>query len=293
VTADPAPGTATRSVADAVDTLDAIARAPDLFDRVVHRTTLPARTARTAVLREPFHPEVAARLSSRGIDALYTHQVEAIDRIRGGEHVVVATGTASGKSLCYQLPIVDAVVRGESDTALLVYPTKALAQDQLRSLRGWLVPGLKAVTYDGDTPPDDRAWARKNATVLLTNPEMVHQGILPYHQRWSTFLMRLRIVVVDELHATPGIFGSNVAHVLRRLRVNARVGWPAATNRPRISAVSTLAEARAPLTASSSGRCHSAKPRSVCGDPSSSTSATGAPSIVDASSSGWPSVALE
>jgi DEAD/DEAH box helicase domain-containing protein len=218
VTADPAPGTATRSVADAVDTLDAIARAPDLFDRVVHRTALPARAARTAVLREPFHPEVAARLSSRGIDALYTHQVEAIDRIRGGEHVVVATGTASGKSLCYQLPIVDAVVGGESDTALLVYPTKALAQDQLRSLRGWLVPGLKAVTYDGDTPPDDRAWARKNATVLLTNPEMVHQGILPYHQRWSTFLMRLRIVVVDELHATRGIFGSHLANVLRRLR---------------------------------------------------------------------------
>ena len=85
-------------------------------------------------------------------------------------------------------------------------------------MRGWLVPGLRAVTYDGDTPPDDRAWARKNATVLLTNPEMVHQGILPFHQRWSTFLMRLRLVVVDELHATRGIFGSHLANVLRRLR---------------------------------------------------------------------------
>jgi DEAD/DEAH box helicase domain-containing protein len=210
VTADPAP--------DAVATLDAIAHAPEFFERAVHRTTLPARGARTAPLREPFHPDVEARLASRGIDALYTHQAQAIDHLRAHEHVVVATGTASGKSLCYQLPIVDAAVRGATDTALLVFPTKALAQDQLRSLRGWLVPGLRAVTYDGDTPPDDRTWARKNATVLLTNPEMLHQGILPFHQRWSTFLMRLRLVVVDELHATRGIFGSHVANVLRRLR---------------------------------------------------------------------------
>jgi DEAD/DEAH box helicase domain-containing protein len=210
VTDDPAP--------DAVSTLDAIAAAPEFFERVVHRTTLPARAARTAPLRTPLHPDLEARLASRGIDAPYTHQAEAIDRLRAREHVVVATGTASGKSLCYQLPIVDAAVRGDTDTALLIFPTKALAQDQLRSLRSWLVPGLKAVTYDGDTPPDDRAWARKNATVLLTNPEMVHQGILPFHQRWSTFLMRLRLVVVDELHATRGIFGSHLANVLRRLR---------------------------------------------------------------------------
>ncbi len=138
--------------------------------------------------------------------------------LRSGQHVVVATGTASGKSLCYQLPIIDAAVRGSSDTTLALFPTKALAQDQLRSLRSWLVPGLQAVTYDGDTPPDDRTWARSHATVLLTNPEMVHQGLLPYHQRWSTFLMRLRYVVIDELHATRGIFGSHLANVIRRLR---------------------------------------------------------------------------
>ena len=210
MTVEPAP--------DAVATLDAIAAAPELFERVVHRTTLPARAARTAPLATPFHADVEARLASRGIDELYTHQVAAIDHLRAREHVVVATGTASGKSLCYQLPIIDAAVRGANDTALLIFPTKALAQDQLRSLRGWLVPGLRAVTYDGDTPPDDRAWARKNATVLLTNPEMVHQGMLPFHQRWSTFLMRLRLVVIDELHATRGIFGSHLANVIRRLR---------------------------------------------------------------------------
>ena len=99
-----------------------------------------------------------------------------------------------------------------------IFPTKALAQDQLRALRSWLVPGLRAVTYDGDTASDDRAWARKNANVVLTNPEMLHMGILPSHKRWATFLMRLRYVVVDELHTLRGIFGSQVAHVLRRLQ---------------------------------------------------------------------------
>ncbi|MDQ1519082.1 MAG: box helicase protein, partial [Actinomycetota bacterium] len=142
----------------------------------------------------------------------------AIDQLRAGSHVVVATGTASGKSLCYQVPIVESVVAGTRDTAILIFPTKALAQDQLRSMRSWLVPGLKAVTYDGDTLSDDRTWARKNANVVLTNPEMLHVGILPSHQRWATFLKRLRYVVVDELHTMRGIFGSHVAHVLRRLQ---------------------------------------------------------------------------
>ena len=210
---------------DAVDTLDAIAADPEFFERVVYRTNLPARAARTAALTTSLHPDLVARLASQGIAELYTHQAQAVDLLSAGTNVVVATGTASGKSLCYQLPIVDAAVRAATDTALLIYPTKALAQDQLRSLRSWLVPGLRAVTYDGDTPPDDRTWARKNATVLLSNPEMIHQGMLPYHQRWSTFLMRLRLVVIDELHATRGIFGSHVANVLRRLqRVCAHYG---------------------------------------------------------------------
>ncbi len=203
---------------DAVDALDSIVADPELFERAIARIDLPGRAARTAPLHTPLHPDVEARLASRGIGELYTHQAATVDALAAGEHVVVATGTASGKSLCYQLPIIDAAVRGSGDTALALFPTKALAQDQLRSLRGWLVSGLRAVTYDGDTPSDDRMWARKNATAVLTNPEMVHQAILPYHQRWSTFLMRLRIVVIDELHATRGIFGSHLANVLRRLR---------------------------------------------------------------------------
>ena len=138
--------------------------------------------------------------------------------LRDNRSIVVATGTASGKSLCYQLPIVDGVVRGNRDTTLLVFPTKALAQDQLRSFREWLVPDVVAATYDGDTPTDERAWIRSHANVVLTNPEMLHMGILPSHDRWATFLLRLRYVVVDELHTLRGVFGSHVAHVLRRLR---------------------------------------------------------------------------
>ena len=144
--------------------------------------------------------------------------MRAIDALRHGRHVVLATGTASGKSLGYQVPIVESALRGEAATALLVFPTKALAQDQLRSLREWLVPSLVAATYDGDTSADDRARVRRTANALLTNPEMLHMGILPTHDRWATFLMRLRYVVVDELHTLRGIFGSHVAHVLRRLR---------------------------------------------------------------------------
>jgi DEAD/DEAH box helicase domain-containing protein len=132
--------------------------------------------------------------------------------------VAVATGTASGKSLCYQLPIAEAVAGDPPGTALLLFPTKALAQDQLRALAGLEVPGLVAVTYDGDTPVNERTWARRHANVVLTNPDMLHVGILPHHGRWANFLTRLRYVVLDELHTLRGIFGSHVAHLLRRLR---------------------------------------------------------------------------
>jgi DEAD/DEAH box helicase domain-containing protein len=203
---------------DACGALDELAADPEFMGRCVHREVLPERPARYQQLAEPLHPEVAARIGARGIHELYAHQAVAIDALRARRSVVVATGTASGKSLCYQAPIVSSVVADRRDTALLLFPTKALAQDQLRALRSWLVPGLRAVTYDGDTAGDDRAWARKNANVVLTNPEMLHMGILPSHARWATFLMRLQYVVVDELHTLRGIFGSHVAHVLRRLR---------------------------------------------------------------------------
>jgi DEAD/DEAH box helicase domain-containing protein len=203
---------------DACDALETLASDPELAGRLVHREVLPERPPRYAELAAPLPGEVAERISARGIDRLYTHQADAIDKLRSGTSVVISTGTASGKSLCYQVPIVESVVTDRRDTALLIFPTKALAHDQLRALRSWLVPGLRAVTFDGDTDTDDRTWARKNANVVLTNPDMLHVGILPSHQRWATFMMRLRYVVVDELHTQRGIFGSHVAHVLRRLR---------------------------------------------------------------------------
>jgi len=158
------------------------------------------------------------RLAQRGVDALYAHQATAIDHLRAGRHVAVATGTASGKSLCYQVPLVESALGGRPETALMLFPTKALAHDQLRSLRSWLVPALEAAAYDGDTPTDERTRIRSRARVILTNPDMLHVGILPNHHRWATYLGRLRYVVVDELHTLRGIFGSHVAMLLRRLR---------------------------------------------------------------------------
>ena len=183
-----------------------------------HVRVTPARPARLAVAQTPLSDGLRARLADRGIDGLYTHQAAAIDALAEGRSIVVATGTASGKSLCYQIPMVEAALADRRDTTLLLFPTKALAHDQLRALRSWLVPSLLAAPYDGDAAPDDRAWARRHASVVFTNPDMLHVGILPFHDRWATFLMRLRLVVVDELHVLRGIFGSHVAHVLRRLR---------------------------------------------------------------------------
>ncbi|MCP3857553.1 MAG: DEAD/DEAH box helicase [Actinomycetia bacterium] len=195
---------------------------PALFDRlqaegrVVHLETLPGRAAVTAELHHPLDTGVRDRL---GVDDFWSHQVQAIDAVRQGQSVVVATGTASGKSLCYQAPIAEAAVSGlRPTTALLLFPTKALAQDQLRALHRLDIPRLVPATYDGDSTPDERSWVRSHANVLLTNPEMLHGGILPHHNRWATFLKRLRYIVIDELHVLRGIFGSHVAHLLRRLR---------------------------------------------------------------------------
>ena len=183
-------------------------------DRLVHLERLPARLARHACLATPLPPAVQAKL---GVRALWAHQAEAIDHARAGRSVAIATGTASGKSLCYQAVIGEAAA-DSGGTALLLFPTKALARDQLRSLAALDLPGVVACCYDGDAGPEERTFARSNATTLLTNPKMLHVGLLPHHGRWATFLMRLRYVVVDELHTLRGVFGSHVTQLLRRLR---------------------------------------------------------------------------
>jgi len=184
--------------------------------RLVHVEDMPARPERFGALERPLPDRIQAAL---GNDALWSHQAEAIDLARRGDNVVIATGTASGKSRCFQLPIAEAVIDPiKPGTALVLYPTKALAHDQLRSLTAIGFPDLVAGAYDGDASPEEKAWIRDNANVVLTNPEMLHGGLLPRHAKWDALLMRLRYVVIDELHVLRGIFGTHVAHILRRLR---------------------------------------------------------------------------
>ena len=195
---------------------------------LVHVERLPARPAVFGDLESPLPEALHRVLEELGIERLYSHQAEAIELARAGHHVVVATGTASGKSLAYHLPILERLLLEPSAVALYLFPTKALAQDQLRGLAriGEMSPAvgraLHAGTYDGDTPGERRRKFREQANAILTNPDMLHQGILPYHSRWGRVFTNLRYVVVDEVHTYRGIFGSHVANVLRRLRRVAR-----------------------------------------------------------------------
>jgi DEAD/DEAH box helicase domain-containing protein len=184
-------------------------------EELAHLTTEPARSARTAPLPEDLAPGVRERL---GIDSLFTHQADAWEAARRGEHLIVTTGTASGKTLAFNLPVLDAIAREPKTRALYLYPTKALAQDQLRTLHRLKVPGVKAAIYDGDTETERRWHVRRWANLILTNPDMLHIGVLPHHDRWGDVLQNLRYVVVDEAHVYRGVFGSHVANVLRRLR---------------------------------------------------------------------------
>jgi len=181
--------------------------------QLVDVRTLPGRPATFGATVRPLPPELAERVPAAG---LWSHQAAALDLIRDGRSVALATGTASGKSLCYQLAIGEAAAAGR--TALLLFPTKALAQDQLRALGELDLPGVVPATYDGDSSPEQRAWARRHANVILTNPDMLHAGILPTHGRWTRFLGALDHVVLDELHTLRGVFGTHVAHLVRRLR---------------------------------------------------------------------------
>ena len=138
--------------------------------------------------------------------------------IRAGRHTIVSTGTASGKSLCFNLPVFETLLADRKARALYLYPTKSLAQDQLRAIRAFAIPQVSAATYDGDTPPAERGLVRRYARIVLSNPDMVHRAVLPQHQRWASFFRRLRFVVIDECHHYRGMFGSHVSLVLRRLR---------------------------------------------------------------------------
>ena len=192
--------------------------------RLLHVRTIPGREGTCRPWPEWAEPAVVTALERAGIPQPWAHQVEAAEAAHRGRHVSIATGTASGKSLAYLLPALSAVVAGtraptgRGATALYLAPTKALAADQLSALEALAVPGVRAAAYDGDTAAEERRWAREHAGIVLTNPDMLHRALLPGHARWASFLRALRFVVLDEAHHYRGVFGSNVAVVLRRLR---------------------------------------------------------------------------
>ncbi|SDO90891.1 DEAD/DEAH box helicase domain-containing protein [Klenkia soli] len=185
---------------------------------VTHVHRLPVRAAAHDGWPTWTPPDLRARLTARGVREPWAHQVAAAELAHAGQHVVVATGTASGKSLAYQLPALAALAADPRACVLYLAPTKALARDQLAAVAGLAPPGVRPAAYDGDTPQEERDWVRRHARWIVTNPDMVHRGILPAHQRWSSTLRRVAYVVVDECHAYRGVFGSHVGHVLRRLQ---------------------------------------------------------------------------
>src|SRR6266581_1785503 len=196
---------------------------PDLHVTAVRR--LPAVAAQLAPFPAALDDRLTRALQSRGIDRLYRHQADAIAHALAGRHVVVVTPTASGKTLCYNAPVLNAILQDPSSRALYLFPTKALAQDQLAELQAMCETIDRAsgeqigvFTYDGDTPQDARRTIRSRAHLVLSNPDMVHSGILPHHPRWAKLFENLRYVIVDELHSYRGVFGSHLCNVLRRLR---------------------------------------------------------------------------
>lgn len=223
--------------------------------RITHTEHLPPRAGRHAVWPDRIRPEVINAIQLAGIDHPWAHQATAAEHALDGESVVIATGTASGKSLAYLAPVLSTLLEGSEapngrgTTALYLSPTKALAADQRRAVKALAAPlgnSVRPAVYDGDTPVEEREWVRQYANYVLTNPDMLHRGILPAHPRWSSFLRSLRYVVIDECHTYRGVFGSHVAQVLRRLRrVCARYGS---------DPVFLLASATAAEPASAAGR---------------------------------------
>jgi DEAD/DEAH box helicase domain-containing protein len=204
---------------DPVDTMLAFLRRR-YHDRIAAEIIQPARAARCAPFPETIHPALREALQARSVEALYSHQREAFESIHAGRHTVIVTPTASGKSLCYNLPVLQGALTRKAK-ALYLFPTKALAQDQVAEileLNRAAKLGVRAYTFDGDTPGDARQAVRVHGDIVVSNPDMLHQGILPHHTKWAQFFENLAYVVIDELHTYKGVFGSHVANLIRRLK---------------------------------------------------------------------------
>src|SRR5579872_4112990 len=192
---------------------------PESPVRAIHHQ--PASDGTFAEIPEAVDPHLRTALERRGIARLYTHQAEAFDRIAAGKHVTIVTPTASGKTLCYNLPVMNCLMADPGARAMYLFPTKALAEDQLQEFQAAVEEmgsDIRAFTYDGDTPQDARKAIRQRANVVLTNPDMLHSGILPHHTRWARYFENLRYIVIDELHYYRGVYGSHLANLLRRLK---------------------------------------------------------------------------
>ena len=202
-----------------VEQMETLRRKPNSPITAIRR--LPASEGKFADLPETVDARLKKVLAERGVSRLYSHQAEAFERIGAGENVVLVTPTASGKTLCYNLPVLNQLLEDPNACALYLFPTKALAEDQLAEFHGLVGAAgsdVRAFTYDGDTPQDARRAVRRRASVVLTNPDMLHAGVLPHHTRWARFFENLRYIVVDELHTYRGVFGSHAANVFRRLK---------------------------------------------------------------------------
>jgi DEAD/DEAH box helicase domain-containing protein len=206
------------AVREALGGLAALDRTGEVLTAVKH---FPAREAQFAAVPEWVRPELAAAYREKGVAQLYSHQATAANAVRAGKNIVIVTPTASGKTLCYNLPVLNAILENPDTRALYLFPTKALAQDQLSELHDLatrLHDSFGVFTYDGDTPADARKAIRERGHIILTNPDMLHTGILPHHTRWLRLFENLRYIVLDELHTYRGVFGSHLTNVLRRLR---------------------------------------------------------------------------
>jgi DEAD/DEAH box helicase domain-containing protein len=210
---------------------------PQVGPNLVEWRVLPAKKANTVPFPADIHPILQGVIQARGIHSLYTHQASAFNKVKEGKNIVIVTGTASGKTLCYNLPVLDRLLKEKLSTALYLFPTKALSQDQNTVLKSLLLQidskleethaaeqtdGIGCAIYDGDTPVNIRSTIRKTARLIITNPDMLHTGILPHHTGWAEFFKGLRFVIIDEIHTYRGVFGSHVANVIRRLRRIAR-----------------------------------------------------------------------
>ena len=205
--------------------LDELTRDELFLSSVAHWEPIPKKEGRYTPLPEGLHPLLKKSLQGRGIERLYTHQLTSFEQVEAGNHIVVVTPTASGKTLCYNLPVLQKLLEDESARALFLFPTKALSQDQQAELNGIIEEGalpVKVNTYDGDTPSSVRVAARTTGRIVISNPDMLHTGILPNHPKWISFMSALRVVVIDEIHTYRGVFGSHMTNVVRRLKRIAR-----------------------------------------------------------------------